>query len=472
MKSELDLFESPPTQTSLDRADWYEYPPTASLADQGPLEFYVSGSGEDYIDLLYTVLYLRVRVVSTDGAVLPENTVVGPVNAFLHTLFNQVEVTINGKTVGHPNTMYPYRAIIEKLMNYGPEAGKGSLQSELFYKDTSGYMDAANPLTSNYSERVHGFHSRQPNLAGVERLQVTPAANDQPAAVVLPIQCGNQGLHLRWQMTRGSQVLELMGPIHSDIFQQEKFLPNNVDLTLKLHRSKPEFCLMSSANAPRNFKVEIQDATLFVRKVNVADHVFLAQQQALLSTNAIYPLNHVVMKSYSIPAGNFVGPQDNIFLGQLPQEMVLAFVDNDAANGNFAKNPFNFKHMNISHMVVKYGGTQVPAKPLSLHFDDALKSGGQYARIYHQFCAHTGKLFKDKGCMIERHDFPRGYALFAFDFRPDFGCRGHYSLQKTGAVQVEIQFREQLAQTITMIVYAAFDSYIELTHAREVIVPS
>ena len=69
-------------------------------------------------------------------------------------------------------------------------------------------------------------------------------------------------------------------------------------------------------------------------------------------------------------------------------------------------------------------------------------------------------------------EFSRGYTVFAFDFRPDVGCRGHYNLQKTGSVQLEIEFREALPQTINMIVYAGFDSYMEITHAREIIVPN
>jgi hypothetical protein len=175
------------------------------------------------------------------------------------------------------------------------------------------------------------------------------------------------------------------------------------------------------------------------------------------------------MRNFSIPMGNLGGPQDNVFLGQLPQEIVVGFVDNDALSGNYTKNPYNFKHMNISHFVAKYGGVQVPATPLTPHFIPAHRNGGLYARALHQFHAASSKLLRDKGSMIERQDFPRGYALFAFDFRPDIGCRGHYALIKTGAVQFDIKFREPLVQTINMVVYAAFDSYFEITQSREVI---
>ncbi len=229
------------------------------------------------------------------------------------------------------------------------------------------------------------------------------------------------------------------------------------------------FYLMSK-NSTAEFKVVIQDASLFLRKVNIADHVFLAHQQTLLRSNAIYPLEYVVMKRYSIPRGNLTGPTDNIFLGQLPIEMIIGFVDEEAVSGSFTKNPYNFKHMNVQHFVVKYDGVQVPAKPLTPYFKDDSNGGGLYNRLYQNLFA--AKAYDNKGSLIQREDFPRGYALYAFDFRPDLGSHGCYNLRKNGSVQIEVQFREALSTTINMIVYAEFDSYFEITNTREVMVPS
>ncbi len=465
-KSELDLFESPPTQTSLERADWYQYPPAATITENGPVDFYISGSGQEYVDLMHTSLYLRLRITQRDGNPLAADIRVGPANNFLHSLFSQVEVSLNGKIVGHANSLYPYRAMLETLMNYGPEAGKGALQTALFYKDTAGNMDITDPRITNHQGLVVGFHNPLPEHV---ILVAAAQAGDPPVPQARAKAVGNQGLHWRWLSSRESQWMELMGPIHADIFQQEKYMVNNVDMAVKFTRSKPEFCLMGGEGGGAAYRIDIQDATLFVRKVAVADHVFLAHQHTLLSNNAIYPISHVVMRTFSIPQGNLSGPQDNVFLGQLPQEVLVVFVDNDAASGNYEKNPYNFKHMGVSHFVATYGGLQVPATPLSPHYIDGQPNGGLYTRALHQLYAANSKLMRDKGCMVEREDFPRGYAIYGFDFRPDIGCRGHFALVKTGAVQFDIKFRQALPQTINMIVYAAFDSFMEITHSREVI---
>ena len=50
-KSELDLFEVPPTQSSVVCVYWKQKGLTSALTDQGPYEFGVNGAWDDYIDL-------------------------------------------------------------------------------------------------------------------------------------------------------------------------------------------------------------------------------------------------------------------------------------------------------------------------------------------------------------------------------------------------------------------------------------
>ena len=64
-----------------------------------------------------------------------------------------------------------------------------------------------------------------------------------------------------------SNAVDMMGPIHSDLFFQERLLLNGVNLRIRLNRTKNTFCLVSSAAAPQ-FKVVIIQAILYVRKVN------------------------------------------------------------------------------------------------------------------------------------------------------------------------------------------------------------
>ena len=61
-KSELDLFTIPATQTSIHKGQWIEYHPLSNITDTGPIEFNVSGTGEEYLDLARTQLYVKAKI--------------------------------------------------------------------------------------------------------------------------------------------------------------------------------------------------------------------------------------------------------------------------------------------------------------------------------------------------------------------------------------------------------------------------
>ena len=120
-KSELDLFGLPPTQTSIEKGQWVEFHPIANISDGGPIEFFIPGAGEEYNDLSQTQLYVKAKVVNGDGSDLADDAQVGPVNLFLQSLFSQIDVTMNERMISPSTPTYPYRAVMENLLNYGGE---------------------------------------------------------------------------------------------------------------------------------------------------------------------------------------------------------------------------------------------------------------------------------------------------------------------------------------------------------------
>ena len=103
-KSELDLFNVPPTQTAIESSQWIEHRPLTSLSGGAPVEFVITGSGEEYIDLSETYLQVTAQITkSNNGDLVTKNAAVadgadvgiGPVNFWLHSLFSQVDVSLN-----------------------------------------------------------------------------------------------------------------------------------------------------------------------------------------------------------------------------------------------------------------------------------------------------------------------------------------------------------------------------------------
>jgi len=214
------------------------------VSDGTPIEFEISEkNGEDYVDLANSMLCVQAKIVKQDGTDLEA---AGPTN-----LFTQVDISLNGTQVTASMNTYPYRAMLETLLSRGEDAKKTQLTSELFYADESGRMD------------VVAF--------GAEAAK-------------------NNGLIKRAAFTATSNVVDMMGRIHADIFFQERYLVNEVTVKIKLVRSKDAFCIMSA----NDHKAVVVKSILFVRKVKLSASVVLAHAKALENNTAKYPIRRVV----------------------------------------------------------------------------------------------------------------------------------------------------------------------------------
>jgi len=289
LNTELDLFALPGTQTSIESAAYVEYNPISSIGDTTPIEFDIGGSGQDYIDISDTQLYVKAKITNANGTNIAADAVVGPVNNLLHSFFCEIEVFVNGMLITSTNNTYSYRAYLETLLSYGRDAKYSELQVVMYYKDTAGQMEVIN---------VTGENAR------------------------------NLGLNKRAASFARSREVEMLGRIHSDLFLQEKYLPNDVNLHLRLIRNKNAFCLMGADDA--TFKLNIVECKLFVRKVRLAPSVSLAHAKAFLGGNAKYPLRRVVCKTFTVPANQLNFSQEKVFTGQIPTRLVLGCVGNDA----------------------------------------------------------------------------------------------------------------------------------------------
>ena len=229
VKTELDLFTVPPTQNCIADSHVVEHQPTASLDSGGPIEFFIPGSGDDYIDLANTMLHLQVKVTRADGSPLDAGDPVGPVNNFLHSLFSHIDLSLNDTLVtSSASNSYPYRSYIETLLSYGFDAKSTQLTNQLWYKDKASRMHASEL-----------------------------AAGPDP----------NPGFVTRRDYIAGSRVVDMIGRLHVDMFLQDKFLINGVDVKLRLVRSTPAFALI--AGGANEYKIVVVNASLFVKKATI-----------------------------------------------------------------------------------------------------------------------------------------------------------------------------------------------------------
>lgn len=422
--SGLDLFTIPPVQSSFESGGWVEHHPLATLTDQGPIEFNISGASEDYIDLVNTYLHVQCKVTKPDGKDLSdEDKACAPINLFLHGLFAEVDISLNGVLVSTSTNTYPFRSYIETLLNYNKETKDTQLALPLFYDESK-------------------FPFEKNNLS--------------------------PGLEARRKRIKNSKTVDLLGRIHADIFAQEKYLINGVDLRIRFVRSKDAFSLLGvplkQDEAVPQYKVKILHASLFVRRAKINPTIVLAHGKGLQNTTFKIPVKRVVTKVFSVAQGQLNVVQDNLFVNQRPTKLIIALIDSKAFNGDYGLSPFEFKHFNINHLALFADAQQIPAKAFKPDFEHDI-----YAREYHSLFTCSGTAWRNASNAISYKDFGNGYTMFCYDLSPSMTDGDMVEPLKTGSLRLEIGFSKPLPNPVHILTYGQFDGMIEIDKARQVL---
>ena len=419
-KSEVELFNTPPVNISMSRGDFVSHQPVATLTDDGPIEFHVPSSAEDYIDLGRTLLYLKLKVLQNDGTALGANAHVAPANLMLHTLFSQVDVKFRDTLVTPSVNTYPYKSYLETLLVYGEGAKHSHKTSEGWYADKGAGVEDTDPANTTNS----GFTSRHNFIAR-------------------------------------SRVVELLGRPHCDVLQQDRYLIPGVDVSLKFNRSTSAFHLISGVNC----KTQIINATLFIRKVKLSSSLELHHASLLgQGKRAKYPLRRGIVTTFTEGTGSLSFNKENVVSGQLPRRVIVGFVENSAFNGTRDKNPFNFQHFNLTYLTLTTGKQNFPSQPLKLNYGE-----GEYLQGYGSLMMGLGLTNADRGIEVHRDNYVHGNVLYAFDLTADMAEGAHVDPISTGNLRMDAAFSTGLAAPVNVIVYAEYDNVLQIDRARNIL---
>lgn len=419
--SQLNIFTGPIVQSGIERSVFVEYRPTSQIAtDEAPVHFSLGGDSSNYLDLKRTRLYVKLKLQHEDGTAVEKSENVAPINYILQTMWSQIILQVSGKTLSLSNNCYPYKALIQTLLNTSDQAKESHLKAQGWAQDDS-EMDKI---------------------------------------------IGNNGAIWRYQRFATGSV-EVEGPILEDFFQTNRFLLNNTQVDIKLFRARHPFTITTETD--NKYKLVIEDISLKACFVTVHPGVISGHANALKHGNAIYPYTRIEMLTYNLADGSRQFNLDNLFNGQSPSKVIIGLVDSAAFAGDFKKNPFNFKHFDVAEIELSADGRPLPTTALRVpQFTDL---GSQVVSPYMSLLdcigAGSSSVF---GNAIDPEQYATGHTLFGFSLFGGGPDDNFMQAKRTANVRVRGSFSKPLPNAVTAVIYAEFPAVVEIEGSRNVII--
>ena len=416
----IDLFTLPEIEASLITGTSITVYPQNAINDTGPYDFLIPSDDNDYTFLPLTRLYGELEVVKADGTAVTAAEKNGIVNLFPHSIFKQIECSINGTQIVDLSTpTYPYKAFIETHLSFNQHAKEGHLYCECYTKETVG--------------KENNF-------------EIGTAAEPNPTFDIRKKRCESK--------------IYFSIILHIDLFQSERYLLPGCEVKLKFIRNDDKFSLLGNTQVT---KIKVNELFLSIRRVTL-DPVEDAKINSDLEKGpAAYPIDQSRIKTFTIPSGLRNHNISQIFRGQLPRSLIIGFVDTAAYDGAINKNPFVFEHNKLNYFNLFVNGA--PVLPTVLQPDFTTKKA---IREYRWFIDNIDILHSNESNGISFEDYCSNSCFFAFDFTPDLCNSFHDHGAKAGVIDLHVGFAEQLPKNITCVVYGSFKEVITINKNKQV----
>ena len=232
--------------------------------------------------------------------------------------------------------------------------------------------------------------------------------------------------------------IEVYGPLAVDLFTYGKLLLPNVNVRIRLIRSRPQFYLFSDST--EEIQVKITAASLFSRQVAIDEHKLLEIKANIRKQPAAYNYIESVPKTYIIPKGRNQFVQENIFNSGPIRSLAIAMQINGSFTGQKKENPFNYRKFGLREVKIVRGNQTV----IEMKCEDNLRPFVETMKALK---------FTDDGPGINLNHYENHYVL-AFDLTSmqESNIHLYYPDVVAASLKLELYFSKPLTETIEVFV--------------------
>ena len=416
----VDIFTEPLVERSSKFCRESVHRPVSENPD-GPYEFYLPAENNTYIDCEGFRLTGYVSMTKTkDGKETNVETAddAAPINFLPGAAWSMKEVFFNGALVNYVTQPFDnIKAYIETKLTYGKDIGESVLQGTSLWEPSQDDYKAASATNAGHKKRATLFQD------GKKR------------SFCIPLQL--------------------------DVLNTERFLPNNLDLNIRLTRANDKFLV--HAKEDKGYKIKFHDLKLISRRVTIDEAVLKDHESRFKGgQEAIFPFVRTDIKVFNIPSGSSEARTNSIYRKKIPTSAIIAFLENDALTGNVKKDPLHFKNFGISEVGFFCNSEKICSYEQNYENKD-------YAASYRRFQDEIGVKTNNIGNRISAEEWAEHFNVYPFDFSPNkcTGFNDHMDL--SGNLDFVVRFKTATDKVLSMIILTHYDDQIRLDEARNVV---
>ena len=404
--------------------------PLNYTSKHGPWQYHSPQDNKHFIDLNTLTWNGKIRVINKKDPISPvitanqtKDITCSVVNNFIHSTVSKITYQLNDFQMGDsaPKS-YSYRAYMDNLLSFSKGAKEQSLKYHGFEQDTPGSFEDVNKLTA--SNANSGFKKRS-------ELFCTP------------------------------NYFHFSVKLRIDLANIDQFLQPGVQLRFEIERNSDAFALLSDVGDDVTFEFEIKDSTIEFDKMIPTPEYLNHFETNILQEPLIYSYDKSQIHYFPYTANvNDLSIYSMFHTDKLPSYLVFGLVDNDAFDGSFSKNPYNFQHFDLKEFYLLVNGISVPTQPVKLD----ITSMDYHQTYVNEFLDKLKLKNSNDSIGISADDWINGSFFWIVDLNVDKCCNFHEHNSKGGTIHLKLQTKTALPKTTRLIVYSTSRERMSIDH--------
>ncbi|GFU40440.1 uncharacterized protein TNCV_1208071 [Trichonephila clavipes] len=148
--------------------------------------------------------------------------------------------------------------------------------------------------------------------------------------------------------------------------------------------------------------------------------------------------------------------------GVLPSRIIFGLISTSAFNGDMKKNPFNFKHYNLNHILLSENGIQTSTTAYTPDYAKYLYARN-YLNLFTDLAQHKTN--------VSYGDYKENICLYVFDLTQDKSVKEPFeNVTQSGDISLHLKFDADLHETATLIAYMEMPSLTEIDKSPNVFI--